>query len=482
MVTTFGTDGIRGAANFELTAEVAVAVGRAAVKVLGGSTWLVGADPRLSGPMLVAALSAGLASAGADVVDLGVVPTPAAAYHSQRDGMPAAVVSASHNPFTDNGIKLFAAGGLKLSDDVEARIALRLRSGEGGGGGGGGEGGGDSGGGGDGGGEGGGGSSGGAVSADAPTWRDRACVGRIERHPGPLEAYADHVIASLGGRRLDGMRLVIDCANGAASDVAPRVLRALGASVRVLAAQPDGTNINAGCGSTHPDDLQALVVAEGADAGLAFDGDADRVVAVDHVGGLIDGDQILAVCAADRHRRGRLAGGAVVVTVMSNLGLRSALGALGIRVVETQVGDRRVLEALDVEGLSLGGEQSGHVVFRDLATTGDGLLTGVQLLDVVARSRRTLTELVAAGMTRLPQVLRNVRVADRDALSRASEVWEAVAGSQAELGATGRVLLRPSGTEPLVRVMVEASTEEEAAAVAERLSCVVERVLGAPQA
>ncbi len=274
------------------------------------------------------------------------------------------------------------------------------------------------------------------------------------------------------------MRLVIDCANGAASEVAPMVLRALGAEVTVLSAAPDGTNINAGCGSTHPAPLQAAVVEAGAQAGLAFDGDADRVVAVGGDGGLVDGDHIMAILAGDLHDRHRLRGGAVVVTVMSNLGLRLALGARGIGVVETPVGDRYVLEAMEADDLALGGEQSGHIIFRDLATTGDGLLTGVQLLDVVSRSGVALATLAAAAMTRLPQVLRNVRVARPDGLAAAAPVRSAVARAEAELGSAGRVLLRPSGTEPVIRVMVEAPTAEQAAELAERLSEAVTAALG----
>jgi phosphoglucosamine mutase len=440
----FGTDGIRGVANTELTPELALRLGRAAVGVLGGERWLIGADTRVSGPMLVAALTAGLASAGADVIDLGVVPTPAVAFHAQLLGCPAAVVSASHNPYTDNGIKLLAAGGKKLHDDVESAVAARMGT---------------------------------ALMGSAD---GLPRIGRISRHPDPLGAYAAHVVASIEDRRLDGVRLVIDCANGAASEVAPMVLRALGAEVTVLSAAPDGTNINAGCGSTHPAPLQTAVVEAGAQAGLAFDGDADRVVAVGGDGGLVDGDHIMAILAGDLHDRHRLRGEAVAVTVMSNLGLRLALAARGIAVVETPVGDRYVLEAMETGDLALGGEQSGHIIFRDLATTGDGLLTGVQLLDVVSRSGVALATLAAAAMTRLPQVLRNVRVARPDGLAAAAPVRSAVARAEAELGSAGRVLLRPSGTEPVIRVMVEAPTAEQAAELAERLSEAVTAALGGP--
>lgn len=438
MGIAFGTDGIRGVANVELTPELALALGRAAVGVLGGTRWLVGTDTRQSGPMLVAALSAGLAAAGAGVWDLGVAPTPAVAYLASRLDVPAAVVSASHNPYTDNGIKLLAAGGRKLPDSMEAAIAA-------------------------------------AIPAPPP---GPARAGPIERYPEPLTDYVHHVAGALDGRRLDGMRIIVDCANGAAHLTAPAVLRALGAEVTVLFADPDGTNINAGCGSTHPAVLQDAVVAAGADAGLALDGDADRVLAVDERGGLVDGDRMIVLCAADLHARGLLRNEGVAVTVMSNLGLRRALAGLGVAVVETGVGDRYVLEALDTHDLSLGGEQSGHVVFRDWATTGDGILTGVMLLDVVRRAGRSLAELAAGAMTRFPQVLRNVPVADRDGLAGAERVWAEVAAVEGELGDQGRVLLRPSGTEPLIRVMVEAPTEDQAGGAAARIAAAVAQSLG----
>jgi len=405
--------------------------------VLGGGDWLIGRDTRASGPSLVAALADGLTSAGADVVDLGVLPTPAVAFHSALADVPAAVVSASHNPWTDNGIKLLGAGR-KLSDSVEAAIASRM---------------------------------------DGP-FAGGSAVGTVRAHPDPLADYAAHLVGTLGGRRLDGLVVVVDCANGAASDVAPSVLRSLGASVSVLAAAPDGTNINADCGSNHPAALQAAVVAGGASAGLAFDGDADRVIAVAGDGTIVDGDSLIAICGADLDARSLLRDHRVAVTVMSNLGLRRALADLGIDVVETAVGDRYVLEAMERDNLSLGGEQSGHVIFRDLATTGDGLLTGLQLLDVVVRSGQSLASLAASAMIRLPQVLRAVRVADRDALAGSATVQTAVEAATASLGGAGRVVLRPSGTEPLVRVMVEAVTEAEAVAVADRLVAVVTEALG----
>ena len=436
---------MRGVANVDLTPELVVALGRAAARVLGPGPFLVGRDTRVSGPLLRAALTAGITAEGEDVVDLGILPTPGVACLSAADGLPAAMLSASHNPFPDNGIKFFATGGRKLSDDTEQALEVELDRvlDEG-------------------------------PPADPPMGGD---VGAITSGLGGRERYEASVIATLEGRRLDGMRVVVDCANGAAFAVAPSVLGRLGAGVTVLHARPDGTNINAGCGSTHPEELQRRVVADGAHLGLAFDGDADRVLAVDHEGRLVDGDQLVALCALDRRDRGLLAGDTVVVTVMTNLGFRLAMAERGIKCVETQVGDRYVLEALEEGAWSLGGEQSGHVIFRDLATTGDGLLTGLQVLDVVARSGRPLAEL-AAVMTRLPQVLRNVRVADRDGLDAAEALWAEVREAEAALGDRGRVLIRPSGTEPVVRVMVEAPTPADADAVAARLIAAVERCLG----
>jgi phosphoglucosamine mutase len=451
-VLKFGTDGVRGVANSELTPELALALGRAAARVLGGPRFAVGRDTRRSGPLLEAALSAGLAAEGVDVVSLGVVPTPAVAWWSDSESAPAAMVSASHNPFGDNGIKLFSAGGRKLADDVEealeAELARLLAEGPNGG-------------------------------AAAPTG---AGVGAVTAAAGAIDGYAASVVASLAGRRLDGLSAVVDCANGSASVVAPGVLRDLGVDVQVVHAEPDGTNINHGCGSTHPEALAATVMSRGADVGIAFDGDADRVLLVDEAGAVVDGDQIIALCALDRHDRGALPGDAVVVTVMTNLGFRLAMDKAGIGVVETAVGDRYVLEALESRGLALGGEQSGHVIFRDLATTGDGLLTAVQALDVVVRSGWPLAALAGEAMTRLPQVLRNVRVAERDP-SLLSRLAPAVAAVEARLGPSGRVLLRASGTEPLVRVMAEAPTEAEAdAAVSELVAEVKRLVAGTPGA
>jgi phosphoglucosamine mutase len=294
--------------------------------------------------------------------------------------------------------------------------------------------------------------------------------------------YVDHVVASVEGRRLDGLRVALDCGNGAAWEVAPDVLRRLGATVEVIHASPDGTNINSGCGSTDPASLREAVVRTGADLGVALDGDADRVVAVDHRGEVVDGDHVLALCAIDLRDRGLLRGDTVVVTVMANLGLRQAMAERGLRVHETPVGDRYVLEALEAGGWSLGGEQSGHLVFRDLATTGDGILTSVQLLDLVHRRGRPLAELAEGAMRRVPQVLLNVAVSDHEGLVRSAAVQEELAEVEAELGDRGRVLLRPSGTEPLVRVMVEAPTEEQARAAADRLAQAVLRAAAPSEA
>jgi phosphoglucosamine mutase len=368
------------------------------------------------------------------------------------------MISASHNPHWDNGIKLFAAGGRKLGDEVEGRLEAELTAITTG-------------------------------SGSTPTAADGAVSGagatsspppgRLSAAPGASGWYVRHLLASLEGRRLSGVRVAVDCANGAASFTAAEVLSGAGADVvAVLADQPDGVNINDGCGSTYPAALQTAVVAHQAHVGLAFDGDADRVIAVDERGALIDGDQLLALLSLDLRERGQLTADTVVVTVMTNLGFRLAMGAHGIRVEETQVGDRYVLEALDQGKWSLGGEQSGHIIFRDLATTGDGILTGLQLLDVLHRTGRPLSEVAGRAMTRLPQVLRNVRVADRDGLASAEAVWKEVAEIEKRLHGQGRVLLRPSGTEPLIRVMVEASSQAEAEAAAGRLVDAVSRSLG----
>jgi len=454
----FGTDGVRGLANAELTPEFVLALGRAAARVLAGSasggprrpTFLIGRDTRVSGSLLQAALAAGLAGEGVDVRDLGVLPTPGVAALSAAEQVPAAMISASHNPYFDNGVKLFAAGGRKLTDEAERRLETDLAAILAGGA--------------------------GAPAGGPPTG---AAVGRLAIDLDAVSRYQELLLESLEGRSLAGIRVAIDCAHGAATVVAADVLRRAGAEVvEVLGADPDGVNINEGCGSTAPEALQAATVRHGAQAGLAFDGDADRVIAVDHTGALVDGDQMMAVLALDLSRRGRLADETVVVTVMTNLGFRLAMREHRIAVHETQVGDRSVLEALDQGKWSLGGEQSGHIIFRELATTGDGLLTGLQLLDVMVRRDQPLADLARRAMIRLPQVLRNVVVADPRGLDAAGAVWDEVHAVEAHLGDRGRVLLRPSGTEPLVRVMVEASSQVEAEAAAGRLADAVGRTLG----
>ena len=432
MTLRFGTDGVRGPAS-EFTDALVVALGQAAAQVLGTSAFVIGRDTRESGERLERALGTGLILGGAQPLSLGVVPTPAVAWVCAQRGVPGAVISASHNPWSDNGIKFFAAGGRKLSDELEAELENAL---------------------------------------------DAVIVAGVEfelsldsnTNTGAVAEWCDAVASSVVA--VTPMRIVIDCANGAASSVAPEIFRGLGLEVDVLHSQPDGRNINDACGSTHPEDLQRAVVASGAALGLAFDGDADRLLAVDERGELVDGDQLIALFARDLHDRGELAGNRVVVTVMSNLGFRLAMDEQGIEVVETPVGDRHVLEALARTSSSLGGEQSGHIVFADRATTGDGVLSGVQLVDLVGRTQTPLSVLAAEVMDRLPQVLRNVRLEHRR-----DDIAEAIAGEIAaverSLGARGRVLIRLSGTEPLVRVMVEAPTLAQAEDAADNLAAAV---------
>ena len=461
MSLRFGTDGVRGVANSELTPELALALGRAASRVLGvGASHarvVVGRDTRQSGAMLLGALSAGITSEGLDVVDLGIVPTPAVALASQRDHVVGAMISASHNPFADNGIKFFAAGGMKLPDAVEAAIERELDV---------------------------------LLSGVSPVPaglgegpprgpKVGSDVGRVSADESFVATYVAHLVGSLEQRTLSGLRVVLDVANGAAVHAAPAAFRTLGASVTVLHDLPDGANINDGCGSTHPESLQAAVVEHGADVGFAFDGDADRMLAVASDGSLIDGDQILAMLAVDRRDRGRLPHDTVVVTVMTNLGFRLAMADRGVNVIDTAVGDRHVLEAMLAGGFTLGGEQSGHVINTDVATTGDGTLSAVLVADLLVRSQRSLAE-HGRIMERLPQVLRNVKGVDRSRLEGATELWADVRRVEEELAGRGRVLLRPSGTEALVRVMVEAPTHLAASTAAEQLCATVQRVLGTP--
>ena len=459
MTLAFGTDGVRGDTRGALTAQLVEAVGEAAGRVLGADRFAVGRDTRVSGADLVEALRRGVRRAGGSAVDLAVVSTPAVARWCHDERVAGAVVSASHNPWHDNGVKLFAPGGRKLSDEAQHEVERRLGELLDG--------------------------SPGAVAAVAAGDLDAAEPRRPPSGDGAVpegdlarRRHVAAVAASIEGRDLAGLRIVLDAANGAAHESGPQCLRSLGAEVETIHVSPDGYNINDGCGSLHPESLQALVVSSGADAGLAFDGDADRVLAVDGTGTLIDGDQILAVCAIDRAQRGRLTGDAVVVTVMANLGLRQAMAARGIGLVETPVGDRHVLGALEERGLVLGGEQSGHLIHRDLATTGDGLLTAVHLLDAVKRSGSSLSDLAASAMTRRPQVLVGVPM---PASARPADLEAALgaiaAAAAARVGDSGRVLVRPSGTEPLVRVMVEAPDLETAQAEADQLSARVAEAL-----
>ena len=440
MARLFGTDGVRGLANADLTPELALSVASAAARVLAEHdrshrpVAVVGRDPRASGEMLQAAVAAGLASAGADVLQVGVLPTPAVAFLVGDLGADLGVmISASHNPMPDNGIKLFAEGGHKLPDSIEHEIEATV-----------------------------------GVAAKRPTG---AKVGRVYDVPDALDRYIAHLLKATEVR-LDGLRVVVDCANGAAWAAAPQVYREAGAEVIAIHALPDGENINDSCGSTHIEAVREVVLAEQADLGIAHDGDADRCLAVDADGAFVDGDQIMAVLALAMREDGELVENTLVTTVMSNLGLHLAMREHGVEVRTTAVGDRYVLEALRGGGFSLGGEQSGHVVLPAHATTGDGLLTALRLMACVSATERPLAEL-ASVMTRLPQVLVNVAVADKAAAVSATAVSEAVAKVEAELGETGRVLLRPSGTENLVRVMVEAPSEDVAKEAAERLAGIV---------
>ena len=442
----FGTDGVRGLANGHLTAELALDLSVAAARVLADRgefeghrpLAVVGRDTRISGQFLESAVVAGLASAGVDVLLLGVLPTPGVAYLTGSLGADLGVMlSASHNAMPDNGIKFLARGGVKLDDAIEAEIERHLHE-----------------------------------DWDRPTGGK---VGRVRTHPTAVEEYAAHLDGTLR-QRLTGLRIVLDCAEGAAYDAGPRALREAGATVLPIHAEPDGLNINEGCGSTHLEPLRKAVLEQSADAGFALDGDADRCLAVDHDGEVVDGDQILAILALSMAEAGRLAKNTVVATVMSNLGFVHAMKDAGVGVRQTKVGDRYVLEAMKVSGYSLGGEQSGHVIMSEYATTGDGILTALHVLERMAATGKSLQEL-ASVVRRLPQVLVNVPNVDKARADDDAVLAAAVAEEEAALGDTGRVLLRPSGTEPLVRVMVEAGTYDEAHAVAGRLADVVKRQL-----
>ncbi|CAN5240331.1 phosphoglucosamine mutase [soil metagenome] len=452
MPRLFGTDGVRGLANGELTVDLALGLAQAAAVVLGKGrvadgrrasgrrpVAVIGRDPRISGEFLAAAVASGLASSGVDVFDAGVIPTPGLAFLvGDFKADLGVMISASHNPAPDNGIKFFATGGTKLPDEVEDRIEAAL-----------------------------------GQSKLAPKGGD---VGRIRRFSDAEDRYIVHLLSTLP-HRLDGLHVVLDCAHGAAAGISPQVFTDAGAKVTVIGADPDGTNINEGVGSTHLEPLAAAVLEHGADLGIAHDGDADHCLAIDAQGNVVDGDQIMAILAVSMADRGVLADRTLVATVMSNLGLKRAMAAHDISVIATAVGDRYVLEALSEHGLSLGGEQSGHVIMTKFATTGDGILTGLHLAAEMARTGKTLAEL-ASVMTVYPQVLVNVREVDHESLEHDEVIADAVADAEAELGDSGRVLLRPSGTEPMVRVMVEAENQGEADRIAQSLATTVRERLG----
>lgn len=447
MPRLFGTDGVRGLANGTLTAELALHLAQASAVVFDQGhradarraagrrpVAVVARDPRISGEFIAAAVAAGLASSGVDVLDAGVIPTPATAFLiASIDADFGVMVSASHNPAPDNGIKFFAAGGTKLPDEVEDRIEASL--------------------------------------VGRKLTPLGGSVGRIRRFADAEDRYVVHLLGTLQ-QRLDGIHVVLDCAHGAAAGVSPDVFANAGARVTVIGADPDGVNINDGVGSTHLDTLAAAVLEHGADVGIAHDGDADRCLAIDHLGRVVDGDQIMAVLAVSMKARGLLKQNTLVATVMSNLGLRVAMAEQGITMLQTKVGDRYVLEALNERGLSLGGEQSGHVIMTEFATTGDGILTGLHLLAEMARTGKSLAELTEI-MTLYPQVMVNVKHVDHHRLAGDEEIAAAVVVAETRLGDEGRVLLRPSGTEPLVRVMVEASDQETANTIAHELADVV---------
>jgi phosphoglucosamine mutase len=448
MARLFGTDGVRGVANGVLTPELAVKLSQSAAVILGHQeappgkrpVAVVARDPRVSGEFLASAVEAGLASAGVDVHNAGVLPTPAAAFLvADFDAEFGVMISASHNPAPDNGIKFLGRGGHKLDDAQENAIEAQM--------------------------------------AAEPPRPQGAEVGRVQRFSDAEDRYVVHLLQSLGGTSLEGLTVVLDCAHGAASGCSPEAFAAAGAHVVVIGADPDGININEGYGSTHLENLQEAVVAHGADLGIAHDGDADRCLAVDHTGRVIDGDQIMGVLAIMLHEQGRLKDGTLVATVMSNLGLRLGMEAAGIAVKETKVGDRYVLEGMRAGGYSLGGEQSGHLIFSEFATTGDGVLTGLQIAARLADTGKPLQQLADEAMEQLPQVLVNVPGVDKTQVGTHEALLDAVAATEQRLGETGRVLLRSSGTEPLVRVMVEAETAEIAHTESQFLADIVRREL-----
>lgn len=450
MRALFGTDGVRGVANRELTPMLAYKMGLAGAYVLSRSvkgpvkpTIVIGKDTRISGDMLEAALIAGICSVGVNVLRVGVMPTPAVAHLIRELKATAGVViSASHNPVEDNGIKFFASSGYKLPDEIEAEIERMIKRE-------------------------------GMSELPCPTGSD---VGAVKDVPDAGDIYAEFAKKTIF-TRLDGLKIVLDCANGAASVLSPRIFSELGAEVISINSEPNGININKGCGSTHPEQLARKVVESGADLGLAHDGDADRVIAVDEEGNIVDGDHIMVICSTHLKRKGQLPNDTVVVTVMSNLGLRLGLKDANIKVLETQVGDRYVLEELLKSGAVFGGEQSGHIIFLAHNTTGDGIVTGLQLAAVVKETGKTLSEL-AAQMERLPQVLVNVRVRDKKSAMEHEEVKQAIEKGEQILGDKGRILVRPSGTEPKVRVMAEGPDETQLQDLVDEIAAVISRVAG----
>ena len=446
MARLFGTDGVRGLANRDITVESALKLAQAAAIVLGEESRgrgqkpiaVIGRDPRISGEFLAAAIASGLASSGVDVFDAGVLPTPATAFlTADLDADFGVVISASHNPAPDNGIKFFSRGGHKLPDDIEDQIEAALKK--------------------------------------KPLAPVGAEIGHVQRFADAEDRYLVHLLGTLPNT-LKGIKVVLDCANGAASAVSPEAFKDAGADVVVIGNDPDGHNINQGCGSTHLSALQAAVLEHKAAIGIAHDGDADRTLAVDHLGQVVDGDQIMAILALAAKQRGDLARNTLVATVMSNLGLRLAMKQAGVELIETKVGDRYVLEQIREGGYTLGGEQSGHLIFSRFATTGDGILTGLQLVAQMAATGKSLKEL-ASVMSVYPQVLINVPGVDRSGVDSNLELQKVVTEAERELGENGRVLLRASGTEPLVRVMVEAMEAGTAQSWAERIARVVEREL-----
>ena len=446
MARLFGTDGVRGLANRDITVESALSLAQAAAIVLGADARsrgirpkaVIGRDPRISGEFLAAAISAGLSSSGVDVFDAGVLPTPATAFlTADLDADFGVMISASHNPAPDNGIKFFSRGGNKLPDALEDQIEVAM-----------------------------------GAKALAPVGTE---IGHVQRFADAEDRYLVHLLSTMENS-LDGLTVVVDCANGAASGVSPQAFKDAGAEVIVIGADPDGHNINLGCGSTHLSALQSAVIEHKADVGIAHDGDADRTLAVDHTGAIVDGDQIMAILAISAKAQGSLARNTLVATVMSNLGLRLSMKQNDIEMIETKVGDRYVLEAIREGGYTLGGEQSGHLIFSRFATTGDGILTGMQLLSEMKRTGKSLRDL-ASVMTIYPQVLINVSGVDKTKVDKDADLIEAVKLAEAELGAEGRVLLRASGTEDLVRVMVEAKDTGTAQSWAERIARVVEKKL-----